>query len=101
VIPFIASPRLRESVQRMGEEKSLSAIDPYRWQMAQTGLAVGNAQPFTGVGSGALSLVSPAYSASANYPVVYQVHSTPIQLYSETGIAGLAGVLVLAWGLFG
>lgn len=99
LIPLLASPRLRESVQRMGQEGSLAALDPYRWEMAQVGIAVGNTRPLTGTGAGALSLVSPASQVSENYPVVYQVHSTPLQLYAETGLVGVLGCLLLGWGV--
>lgn len=95
-IPFLASPRLRETAGQIFEKGSLASLDPYRWEMAQVGLAAGSARPLTGSGPGTLPLVSPETGISANYPVVYQVHSTPLQLYAETGFAGLAGFLVLA-----
>src|SRR5690606_1376870 len=56
-------------------------------------------RPLTGFGPGALSLVSPEYGTSVQYPVVYQVHDTPLQLYAETGIVGVLGCLALLWGL--
>lgn len=98
-IPFLASPRLRESVQRVGQEGAVSAIDPYRAHTFQTAIAAGNARPLTGVGPGALPLVSPEHSPSVEYPVVYQAHSTPLQLYADTGILGVFGGFILAAGL--
>lgn len=100
-LPFLVSPRLRESLHQVVQKGNPAAIDPYRWDVFQTGVAVGNAQPFTGVGPGALSLASPEQRVSTDSPVVYQVHSTPLQLYAETGLVGIAGILFLGFGLIG
>ncbi len=78
----------------------------YRWINANIGWQMGISRPFTGVGLGGVPLLYQKYRpawAGRESELAYQLHSTPVQLFSEIGIWGLlgyVGAIVLLIRLF-
>ena len=69
----------------------LAQSDRQRSSMAHAGLLMGADRPLFGWGPGTTPLVFPRYRAQLDGGVenVLQLHSTPVQLWAETGAAGL------------
>ncbi len=76
----------------------LAQSDRQRASMAHAGVLMGNDRPLLGWGPGTTPLVFPRYRAQLDGGVenVLQLHSTPLQLYAETGAAGLLCGLAFA-----
>ena len=74
----------------------LALSDRQRASMAHAGLLMGADRPLLGWGPGTTPLVFPRYRAQLDGGVenVLQLHSTPLQLFAETGAAGLLCGLV-------
>ncbi|NJN74039.1 MAG: O-antigen ligase family protein, partial [Limnothrix sp. RL_2_0] len=80
----------------------------YRWVNAQVGWHMGAAHPFTGAGLGNVTQLYQKYlpvEAGRMSEVIYQLHSTPVQLWAEMGIWGIClfvgSLLFLGWVLWG
>lgn len=80
----------------------------YRWINTQVGWVMGLNHPFTGAGLGNVPLLYQEYrpfTAGRLSEIIYQLHSTPVQLWAEMGIWGIglfiAAPLFLGWILWG
>ncbi len=93
----LGNPRTRASFSRSAAAQSLvAASDVQRLAMFTVGYHMGVDRPLLGWGPGTTPLVYPKYRATAPGGVenVLQLHSAPVQLWAEFGLAGLAGLLV-------
>lgn len=88
----LAHPRTRALL--FDSETSPAALaqsDRQRTSMAHAGVLMGADRPLLGWGPGTTPLVFPRYRAQVDGGVenVLQLHSTPVQLWAETGAVGL------------
>ncbi len=93
----VANPRIR-SLLGPGDplaEPNLSTVQ--RAAMAEAGVMMGVDRPLLGWGPGSTPLVYPRYrqALAGGADTVLQLHSTPVQLWAETGAAGLLAALIL------
>jgi tetratricopeptide (TPR) repeat protein len=101
------APRLRNAVIALVTGQSGGAELAYRLITQATGWHMGLAHPWTGSGLGGVPLLFQAYRpgwAGREAELVFQLHSTPAQLWAEMGLPGilffLAGLLWLGyWSL--
>ncbi len=92
-------PRARRTAGDLLESFSLEKIDPIRAQCLKPGFKMGLDAPWTGQGTGTVSLLFPRFWGGRGYfSNVYQLHNTPLQVWAEWGGAGLAGCLMLGVG---
>lgn len=94
----LAHPRTRTIVFRKSTaaaELNTSAIQ--RSAMFSAGLRMGIDRPLLGWGPGTAPLVYPRYRAGLDGGVenALQLHSTPVQLWADLGVAGLIGAVAL------
>jgi O-antigen ligase len=94
----LAQPRTRATLFRKSApatDLSLSTIQ--RSAMLTAGLHMGADRPLLGWGPGTTPLVFPRYRASLDGGVenALQLHSTPVQLWADLGLFGLAAALAL------
>ncbi|MBR8831279.1 MAG: hypothetical protein N5P05_001532 [Chroococcopsis gigantea SAG 12.99] len=73
----------------------------YRIINSAVGWQMGSQHPITGIGLGNVPLVYQNYRpywAGRTSELIYQLHSTPVQIWAELGIVGVVGmVLLLCW----
>lgn len=91
------NPRLRAMIGRTppGAEPNLSNVQ--RAAMIKAGWLMGRDRPLLGWGPGTTPLAYPRYRAQLDGGAenVLQLHSLPVQLWGELGLAGVAAALVL------
>ena len=89
----LAHPRTR-ALLHGADAAALSASTVQRTAMARAGFALGAARPLLGWGPGATPLAYPKFRAGLDGGVedALQLHSLPVQLWAELGLAGLAGL---------
>jgi len=97
----VANPRIRQLLAPADPAAAPSISSVQRSAMLQAAVGMGNDRPLLGWGPGTTPLVYPRYrhSLDGGAENVLQLHSTPAQLWAETGAAGLlvaAGFLFLA-----
>jgi uncharacterized protein involved in response to NO len=71
----------------------------YRWITAYTGWQMGWSQPITGLGLGSVPTFYQKFRphwAGQEAEILFQLHSTPVQIWAELGLLGIIG-LVLGW----
>lgn len=93
----LGNPRTRATFSRSAAAQSLvAASDVQRLAMLTVGRHMGADRPLLGWGPGTTTLVYPKYRAVAPGGVenVLQLHSAPVHLWAELGLAGLACLLV-------
>ena len=94
----VANPRIRGLLQPADPmaEPNISTIQ--RSAMTQAGTMMGRNRPLLGWGPGATPLAYPRYRQAlvGGAEDVLQLHNTPVQLWAETGAAGLLVALGLA-----
>ncbi len=80
----------------------------YRWINAQVGWNMGKSHLFSGIGLGNVPLSYQAYrpfEAGRLSETIYQLHSTPVQLFAEMGVWGVGlfvgSLFFLLWVLWG
>ncbi|HEY8994179.1 MAG TPA: O-antigen ligase family protein, partial [Lacunisphaera sp.] len=101
----VANPRVRSLVGPTDplQEPNLSTVQ--RTAMLDAGLMMGRDRPLLGWGPNTTPLAYPRYrhALDGGAENVLQLHSTPLQLWAETGAAGvltallLAGLVALNW----
>lgn len=89
----LAHPRTRKMIfgnSPATAEPSISTVQ--RSAMFSAGLRMGADRPFLGWGPGTTPLAFPRYRAALDGGVenALQLHSTPVQLWADLGVAGLA-----------
>ncbi|MFN4279242.1 O-antigen ligase family protein [Thermosynechococcus sp.] len=102
VVLAVANERLRQTVLSLLRGQATGEI-AYRWITHLTAWEMGKAHPWTGQGLGSVPLLYQAYRpdwAGEEAPWIYQLHSTPAQLWAELGIWGI-GAWVLAVSVLG
>ncbi|MEJ1973258.1 MAG: O-antigen ligase family protein [Lacunisphaera sp.] len=94
----VANPRIRSFLQPAdpAAEPNLSTVQ--RSAMAAAGSLLGRDRPLLGWGPGTTPLAYPRYrqALAGGAENVLQLHNTPLQLWAETGTAGLLAALGLA-----
>jgi len=98
----VANPRIRATFTGGTDRQLVAGSESQRLAMAQVSRHLGAARPLLGWGPGTTPLVYPKYRAIAAGGVenVLQLHSTPLHVWAELGLAGLACLaagLVLAF----
>jgi O-antigen ligase len=94
----VANPRIRSM---LGPQDPLAAPNistVQRTAMVEAGLAMGLDRPVLGWGPGTTPLAYPRYrhALAGGAENVLQLHSTPLQLWAETGAAGVLAALAFA-----
>lgn len=90
-IALLTNDRLFRLVIPILQGQGLGELD-YRWVNAQVGWQMGISHPWTGVGLGNVPLLYQQYrpfEAGRLSELIYQLHSTPVQLGAEMGLLGL------------
>lgn len=92
---LLANPRTRASFTRGAEVELVAASDVQRSAMFTAGIRMGAAHPLAGWGPGTTPLVYPRFRGGLAGGVdnVLQLHSMPIHVWAELGLAGLAALL--------
>jgi O-antigen ligase len=94
----LVNPRIRDllATETSSAPPEDSAVQ--RSAMFTAGLRMGSDRPLLGWGPGVTPLVYPRYRARLDGGVetALQLHSTPVQIWADTGAPGLACVLALA-----
>lgn len=96
----LANDRLRRSLAALFQGGPGSELT-YRWITSIVGWRMGAAHPLRGNGLGSVPLWYQHYRpswAGGEAEWIYQLHSTPVQLWAELGIGGIAA-LALGVGL--
>jgi hypothetical protein len=98
-----AHPRSRAMIfSRQPASPEIQSSNLQRSAMATAGWRMGTDRPLFGWGSGTTPLVYPRYRAGLDGGVenALQLHSTPVQIWADLGVAGVTCVLgffVLVW----
>lgn len=92
----VANDRLRRTLVALSQGAQSSEL-AYRWITSTVGWRMGAAQPLTGKGLGNVPLwyqhYRPAW-AGREAEWIYQLHSTPGQLWAELGVWGIGALLL-------
>ncbi|MGB2926006.1 MAG: O-antigen ligase family protein [Limnothrix sp.] len=102
IIFVLTNNRLYQLIMPIAQGDGLGELT-YRWVNAQVGWQMGAAHPWTGAGLGNVPLLYQAYrpfEAGRLSEIIYQLHSTPVQLWAEMGIGGISlfvGSLFFLW----
>jgi len=93
----LANPRIRDLLATETSSAPPDASAVQRSAMFTAGLRMGLDRPLLGWGPGVTPLVYPRYRARLDGGVetALQLHSTPVQIWADTGAPGLACVLAL------
>ena len=99
---ILANPRMRASFTRGSEVELVAASDVQRSAMFTAGIRMGAERPLTGWGPGTTPLVYPRFRGglAGGVDAVLQLHSTPIHVWAELGLAGVAALAGLALLVF-
>jgi hypothetical protein len=99
---FAANPRVRALVLGGSNDAPANASDAQRSAMAFAGLMLGGERPLLGWGPGAVPLAYPRVRSRlpGGSENVLQLHSLPVELFAELGLAGvLLGLAGVGWVL--
>ncbi len=91
LIVVLTNNRLYRLVMPILQGQGLGELN-YRWVNAQVGWHMGSSHPVTGIGLGNVPLLYQEYrpiEAGRLSEIIYQLHSTPVQLWAEMGIWGI------------
>ena len=93
----MATPRVRSLVTDFATSRTLNSGDVQRWSMTEAGLRMGWDAPLLGQGPGLTPLTYPDYRSGLDGGVesALQLHSTPIQIWADLGLAGCLICLLL------
>ena len=96
-----AHPRTRASLLGDGNSKLVAASSVQRRAMLIAGTRMGAERPLLGWGPGTTPLVYPKFRGGLDggADTVLQLHSTPVQLWAELGLAGMACFCFLVGGV--
>jgi uncharacterized protein involved in response to NO len=99
----LSNNRLRQTFFNLFQGQSSNEF-AYRWINTNIGWMMGSQHPLTGIGLGNVPLVYQKYRpvwAGQESELIYQLHSTPVQLWSEMGIWGiLTMIAAIAWLIY-
>ncbi|MGA3007315.1 MAG: O-antigen ligase family protein [Opitutaceae bacterium] len=95
----LVNPRIRDLLSAEASSAPPDASAVQRSAMFTAGLRMGVDRPLIGWGPGVTPLVYPRYRAELDGGVetALQLHNTPVQMWADTGLPGLACVVALAW----
>ncbi|MDG2990967.1 O-antigen ligase family protein [Candidatus Synechococcus calcipolaris G9] len=99
---FFTNSRLRRSLLALGKGYEGTEL-AYRWITSEAGWLMGWDHPLTGHGLGTVPLVYQRYRpvwAGREAELVFQLHNTPMQIWAELGLWGVASLLLLVGLLF-
>lgn len=94
---LLTNARLRRSLTALGQGAEGTEL-AYRWITSEAGWLMGWAHPLTGHGAGSVPLVYQQYRppwAGREAELVFQLHNTPMQLWAELGVWGIASFVLL------
>lgn len=93
----LANPRIRATLRPPDPASAPNLSDVQRVAMFDAGWSMGRDRPLLGWGPGTTSLAYPRYrhTLEGGAENVLQLHSTAVQLWAETGAAGLLAGAVL------
>ncbi len=93
----VVNPRVR-GLLRASPGAATNDGDRQRAAMLQAGWQMGQARPALGWGPGTTALAYPRFRAglTGGVDTALQLHSTPAQIFADTGFAGIAAALLLA-----
>lgn len=97
VVLAVANPRIRALLNPpLDAAPNLSTVQ--RTAMLEAGVMMGTDRPLVGWGPGTTPLAYPRYrhALDGGAENVLQLHSTPVQVWAETGAAGLLAALLAA-----
>jgi O-antigen ligase len=94
----LVNPRIRDLLATEVSSAPPDESTVQRSAMVIAGLRMGSDRPLLGWGPGVTPLVYPRYRARLNGGVetALQLHSTPVQIWADTGAPGLICILALA-----
>ena len=92
----VANPRIRAQLRPADPQAAPNLSSVQRSAMFAGGLKMGADRPLLGWGPGTTPLAYPRYRAALDGGVenALQLHSTPVQLWAETGATGLLAALL-------
>lgn len=96
VIWVLGNARLRSTFTGLLEGQDEAGEFTYRWITAYSGWHMGLAQPLTGMGLGTAPILYQRYRphwAGQEAEMLFQLHSTPVQIWAELGVMGIALLL--------
>jgi hypothetical protein len=100
-LTLLANNRLRALFGNAFSPDGVGGETAFRWITNATGWAMGLAHPLLGAGPGSVPLLYQAYRpawAGREAELVYQLHSTPAQIWAELGACGIAlGCGLVGW----
>lgn len=94
---FLANSRLRRSFLALSQGYEGTEL-AYRWITSYAGWFMGWEHPLTGHGLGTVPLIYQKYRpiwAGREAELVFQLHNTPMQIWAELGLWGVASLLLL------
>jgi uncharacterized protein involved in response to NO len=95
VLLVLANSRLRSLITAILSGQAAGGELGYRMITATAGWHMGRSQPIVGTGVGSVPLLYQQYRptwAGREAELVYQLHSTPIQVWAELGLLGVLSV---------
>lgn len=103
IIFIFSNNRLRQTFANFTSGQISNEL-AYRWINTNVGWLMGRSHPLTGIGVGNLPLAYQKYRpvwAGQESELIYQLHSTPVQLFAEMGIWGiLVMIAAIAWLIY-
>ncbi len=89
-------PRVRTTIAAALAGAELSFSDSERLNLIRTGLRTGTESPVWGNGAGTISILYPRHwNGTGKLSNAYQLHCSPVQVWSDFGVLGVAGFLGL------
>jgi hypothetical protein len=89
-------PSIRHLITVEIGQGTFSQYESTRWHFVLTGWSIAKHFLFSGSGIGTTPLVYPLFWTGVGQPNCFQLHSTPIQILSETGLFGCATILFIS-----
>jgi O-antigen ligase len=101
-IAVALEPRLRSLVLHREWSSAAAESNRQHASMLRAGWLMGCHRPFSGYGPGAVPRIYPGYRAqlSGGADNVLQLHNTPVQIWAELGLPGIAALVLLLTGIF-
>jgi uncharacterized protein involved in response to NO len=101
MLTVLANNRLRALFGNVFSSDGVGGETAFRWITNATGWDMGLAHPLFGAGPGSVPLLYQSYRpawAGREAELVYQLHSTPAQIWAELGACGIAlGCVLVGW----
>ncbi|GFE67715.1 O-antigen ligase family protein [Chroococcus sp. FPU101] len=97
---IFSNNRLRQTFANLTSGEGSNEL-AYRWINTNVGWMMGSSHPFTGIGVGNVPLAYQKYRpiwAGQESELIYQLHSTPVQLFAEMGVWGILTMIgAIVW----